>query len=359
MTIDGVPCDENLATQLEEGYLKVQPWKSVTSGDQRSASQPRPRPVSLSLGESPKPELNPITPKMSMDDLSVSRSDDDLAIHRRQTNNLSAKADLPRTFRLFGSHMGSTVTYENEKNAWVVTDDFLSRMSSTVYGRFAGGAHFAGTKWIRGFNESDKTENKDGTTSQLSRKDNTHQASKNKDGTSDQLNEARMDDEEDDALRKVSSPSENRRITLERQLSSLVEPGANDPEKQEEEVRKRDEEEMRDDYKEQEGEEQGREIEHLILVTHGVGQRLGVRLENVNFIHDVNTMRKTLKSVYNDSADLQALNNEVEKSTKNSRVQILPVSWRHLLDFPKQSLKHNRAEFDLGGYRTSKIQSSF
>lgn len=294
-----------------------------------------------------------------MDDLRVDRSDGDPAIQRPQTNNPSAKIDPPRTFRLFGSHMGSMVTYENETNAWLVTDDFLSRMSSTVYGRFAGGAHFAGTKLIRGFKESDKTEDKDGKTSQLSRKDNAHQTSKAEDGTSDQWNGTQMDDEEDNVVRRVTSPSENRRITLERQISSLVEPGANDPEKQEEEVRKRDEEEMRGDYKEQEGEEQGREIEHLILVTHGIGQRLGVRLESVNFIHDVNTLRKTLKSVYNDSADLQAFNNEAEKSTKNSRVQVLPVSWRHLLDFPKQSLKHNRAEFDLGKYRTSEVQTSF
>ena len=283
-----------------------------------------------------------------MDDLRLDRSEVDLAIQKPQSNNSSSKADPPRTFKLFGSHMGSMVTYENETNAWLVTDDFLSRMSSTVFERFAGGAHFADTKLIRGYNESGKTEDKDGKASQLSRKDHAHQASKNQDGTSDQ-----RDDEEDNALRRVTSLSENRRIALERKLSSLVEPGANDPEKQEEEVRKRDEEEMRDDYQEQEGEEQGREIEHLILVTHGIGQRLGLRLESVNFIHDVNTMRKTLKSVYNDSADLQALNNEVEKPTKNPRVQVLPVSWRHLLDFPKQSLKHNRAEFDLGEYRTS------
>jgi hypothetical protein len=296
---------------------------------------------------------------MSLDDLRVDRSEYDLATQKPQVNDLSVKAPPPRTFRLFGSHMGSVVTYENETNAWVETDDFITRMSSTVYERFAGGAHFAGTKWIRGYNESSKTRDKDDKTSQLSRKDSAHQTSKDEDRTSDQENKAQVDGEEDNVLGKVTTPSENRRITLERQLSSLVEAGANDPEKQEEEVRKQKEEEMRGDYKEQERDEQGREIEHLILVTHGVGQRLGVRLESVNFIHDVNTLRKMLKSVYNDSADLQSLNNEVEKPIKNSRVQVLPVSWRHLLDFPKQSLKHNRAELDLGKHRTYMIQPYF
>ena len=69
-------------------------------------------------------------------------------------------------------------------------------------------------------------------------------------------------------------------------------------------------------------------------------------MESVNFIHDVNVLRKTSKSVYETSPDLQALNNEVDKLPKNCRVQVLPVVWRHLLDFPKQSFKQN-SERDL------------
>jgi hypothetical protein len=63
-------------------------------------------------------------------------------------------------------------------------------------------------------------------------------------------------------------------------MSSLVTSGEpQDPEVQEEEVRKRDEKEIRDDYRDTTGDDQGREIEHLILVTHGIGQRLGLRME--------------------------------------------------------------------------------
>ena len=67
-------------------------------------------------------------------------------------------------------------------------------------------------------------------------------------------------------------------------------------------------------------------------------------MESVNFIHDVNVLRKTLKSVYDTSPDLRALNGEVDKLPHNSRVQVLPVVWRHLLDFPKKSFKHNREQ---------------
>lgn len=293
----------------------------------------------MSISDSQKPT--------STDDLKTVQSKDKTTATELPSDNASANADPPRTFKLFGAHMGSVVTFQDHNVAWLVTDDFYTRMSGTVYERIKGGAHFAGTKIVRGFYDfAKKTDGKDGQASDHSRNDSERDS---KDGSDDAQKQKPAESEEDDnELEKVTSPSENRRINLERQLSSLVEPGANDPEKQEEEVRKRDEKEMRDDYKEHEGDEQGREIEHLIFVTHGIGQRLGVKLESVNFIHDVNTMRKTLKAVYNDSTDLQALNNEAEKPTKNCRVQVLPVSWRHLLDFPKQSLKHNRAEFDLG-----------
>lgn len=335
------PCDENLATQLEEGYLKVQPWKTPVAGDQRSSSQPRTRPNSISMSDSQKSSSNPITPKLSTDDLKSAQS------KLVKTDDTPPTPDPPRAFRLFGAHMGSVVTYQSHDTAWLVTDDFLSRMSGTVFERIAGGAHFAGTKIVRGFlDTSKKPELKGDKASDLSR---TGSKRESREEVAEEPNESEVELEgEENELEKVSSPSENRRINLERQLSSLVDPGANDPEKQEEEVRKRDEKEMRDDYKELEGDEQGRDIEHLILVTHGIGQRLGVKLESINFIHDVNTMRKTFKTVYNESTDLQALNNEIETPTKNCRVQVLPVSWRHLLDFPKQSLKHIRQEFDLG-----------
>ena len=71
-------------------------------------------------------------------------------------------------------------------------------------------------------------------------------------------------------------------------------------------------------------------------------------MELINFIHDVNTMRKSFKSVYAASPDLQALNSETDSESKNNRIQVIPIVWRHLLDFPMQGLKHNRREHDLG-----------
>lgn len=69
-------------------------------------------------------------------------------------------------------------------------------------------------------------------------------------------------------------------------------------------------------------------------------------MESLNFVHDVNVLRKTLKSVYANSADLKALNSELGTGPGNSKVQVLPVCWRHLLDFPKR--RERRGEHDLG-----------
>lgn len=366
------PCEENLANQLEEGYLKIKPWRSHQQA-QRSASQPRSEVTPRLPREDPSGNSisNPSSPRASID---VLRSDQ----HEKSDESIQSSPSDPRprsghlqTHRLFGTYMNSVVTYQDATTAWLLSDDFLSRMSSTVYERFAGGGHLGGTKMVRGYRETGKSiQSKDQNADQgvefpsvmdpiasspvnykrrsappgpstVSTEDVTASADAKKDAARSQGPQPAKD--------SVTSPvSEVRRQALERQMSSLVtSAGAQDPEVQEEEVRKRDEEEIRDDYRDTTGEVQGREIEHLILVTHGIGQRLGLRMESVNFIHDVNVLRKTLKAVYGSSTDLQSLNSEVARLPKNCRVQVLPVCWRHLLDFPKQRVKRNRTEQDL------------
>ena len=87
-----------------------------------------------------------------------------------------------------------------------------------------------------------------------------------------------------------------------------------------------------------------------------IGQKLGLRTESVNFVHDVNVLRQTLKSVYENSADLQALNSEIDKLPKNCRIQVLPVCWRHLLDFPRKGVRQTRQEHDLGDVDAEEIE---
>ena len=335
------PCDENLASQLEEGYVKLKPWRYEANKPKLSALQPKRRPSSLAPGQvtSNREELK------GLKDIKT-RSSENLASKAVTDGNISEKFSL-QTQRLFGAYMNSVVTYQDATTAWLLTDDFLSRMSSTVYQRFAGGGHLGGVKVVRGYSDGEKAKEKK---KEVTEKPIASNSGGDKNATTLKRKAASSDTQVSDLELKVDTDikPEPRILRLERQMSSLVSsPGPEDPEKQDEEVRKRDEDEIKGDYQGGDGDEQGREIEHLILITHGIGQRLGLRMESVNFIHDVNVLRKTLKSVYETSPDLQALNSEVDKLPKNCRIQVLPVIWRHLLDFPKQSFQDNRREQDL------------
>ena len=351
------PCDENLATQLEEGYLKIKPWRfPPPSTHKRNISQSRSDLGPGSKGNTPgantpsSPMGSPTAPGPKLDVQSIGEALGD-----------GSSQSQTKTHRLFGAHMNSVVTYQDATIAWVLTDDFLSRMSSTMYERFAGGGHFAGVKMIRGYSslskkgtgEKDKgspvradgSEDKDKTEEDEKLDRPRQMRTRSKSDSHHDPRRSSVDIGHDQAV----SPTETdkRRQGLERQISHLIS-AQNNGEGEEEEIRRREEKEIQEDYQDQDATEQDREIEHLIFVTHGIGQRLGLRTESINFVHDVNTLRKTLKSVYASSADLQALNNELDTTPKNCRVQVLPICWRHKLDFPKQSLRHNRKEHDLG-----------
>lgn len=348
------PCDENLANQLEEGYLKIKPWRYEADTRTQPESQPGPRPQSRSSsGNVPSVDgaaaSNPL-PKSSAEDLKTK------ANSKEVTTPIPNKFQL-QTQRLFGAYMNSVVTYQDANTAWILTDDLLSRMSSTVYQRFAGGGHLGGTKVVRGFTESSKAKDKK-LEAGRSPDDGKFDSGKTPKTQKRRSAPAGLDtmmnvNEKTGNSNRVQSLEENAQqgsklAALERQMSDIVSsPDHEDPAKRDEQARKGDEDEIEQDYKEADGDDPGREIEHLILVTHGIGQRLGLRVEGLNFIRDVNKLRKTLKSVYEASPDLQALNNELDKLPKNCRIQVLPVVWRHLLDFPKQSFKQNGKEQDL------------
>lgn len=242
------PCDENLAIQLEEGYLKVKPWRNEML---QPVSQSKSRPVSMNAADIQKPIGATEKPK--------------------EEPSIPVKFEL-QTQRLFGAYMNSVVTYQDATVAWLLTDDFLSRMSSTVYQRFAGGGHLGGVKVLRGYSESStaKDTKKDGD-SPSSKKQEAVMDSTKRNSVPPKVDQEASDEEQ--LKRSVSAAQqEPRLVTLERQLSSF----SDDPVKQEEERRQADEDEIKEDYKDADGQDQGREIEHLILVTHGIGQVSGL-----------------------------------------------------------------------------------
>ncbi|QSZ31681.1 hypothetical protein DSL72_001248 [Monilinia vaccinii-corymbosi] len=350
------PCEENLATQLEEGYLKVKPFRYPKPPEKNTT-----RPVPVKQGEEPrslarsgafgsKRNGSPsVTPKGSIENLKTSQQASDDS----STPKDSPPPHQPQTHRLFGTYMNSIVTYQDDNVAWISNDNILSRVSSTVYQRFAGGGYLGGVKVVRGYSELGKTKDTTPTDKDKDRGPNTPTSSAIATSTTPEY--LQLDDRQQKLLKRRSAPpSTNHPDASLGDKSSEIREAAYDKltsidtDAEAEAVRKRDEKEIQNDYNDRDGENQGRDIEHLILVTHGIGQRLGMRTESVNFVHDVNILRQTLKSVYENSADLQALNAEIDKLPKNCRVQVLPICWRHLLDFPRKGVRQNRKEHDLG-----------
>lgn len=81
-------------------------------------------------------------------------------------------------------------------------------------------------------------------------------------------------------------------------------------------------------------------------------------MESLNFVHDVNMLRKTLKGVYAGSSHLRSLNAEPDGGPGNCRIQVLPVCWRHLLDFPRRS-EARRQEQDLSDMNSDEDECGY
>ena len=282
------PCEENLATQLEEGYLKLKPFRSLKVTEKNnpaaSAIKPRDEPRSSVIPESINPNLDDLTPKPSISNL---RDANKQAIEDVTTDI----KDEPQTHRLFGTYMNTIVTYQDDTVAWLSSDGIMSRVSSTVYQRFAGGGYFGGERVVRGYIDPSKAVKApevkserpvtpvEGTTpksnnSGLELEENQQKFLKRKSAPSS--TKISLETRQRDTLESKPSRAKTREAALKRQISSMV-IDTMDPENGEEAARKREEEEIQTDYIDHDGEEQSREIEHLILVTHGIGQRLGMR----------------------------------------------------------------------------------
>ncbi|GIJ98939.1 S23-interacting protein [Aspergillus viridinutans] len=331
------PCEENLATQLEEGFLKLKPWRLENDQSRLPQTVANPNPQNEDRSDVTK-SGSQCTPEP---ELRASRPLTDQAGHAT-----SVRVNEPRHYRLFGAYMNCIVTYQDSSTALLANDDFMSRMSSTVYQKLGG---IPGTKVVRGFietrrqKETSAVKSRDHSVGTKSSSDTPTAASSDHEVKTD--SEISSDTRSNEDVRKKVTNQDDPRSTLERQMSSLAGEPQNTAEL-EEQARKQEEKEM-EDSREADEEDRERQIDHLVLVTHGIGQRLGLRLESINFIHDVNVLRKTMKSVYKASPDLQALNSAFSDSQKNCRVQVLPVCWRHLLDFPYRGVRQNRKELDL------------
>lgn len=307
------PCNETLATQLEEGYLKVKPWRfdeSHESSIRQSTSSAKHEHGKSSTKRDSTPD--PSSLRSTETDVPRGRAE-------KSGHTTAISSNESPSYRLFGAYMNSIVTYQDPATALLTNDDFMSRVSTTVYQTLGG---IPGTRVVRGFTEAKKQKENSDTRDFPERKP-FEDPSLNITGKYSTNFLHKHESEASQPDQNENNFEQSPRSTLERQMSSLAGEPQNAAEL-EEQARKQEEKEM-EDSREVENEDRERTVDHLILVTHGIGQRLGLRLESINFIHDVNVLRKTMKSVYKASPDLQALNSAYPDHATNCRIQVLPV----------------------------------
>lgn len=263
------PCEENLAAQLEEGFLKCRPWIYTGELDIRPSKRRKINNwVASRLRSDSNKSKGDVTPKASVENLKAQA-----AAQAQSAAKPAGPPAPPQTHRLFGAWMNSVVTYQDSNTAWLNSDGVLSWVTSTVYERFAGGGYMSGIKVVRGYSEPGK--NKGGKDSKEDKDGSSPTDDKSRKRASTVPVTTAEATESSSATGQVPAVFESQGESLKRQLSSMVDDHGVDEE--EEALRRREEKEIQDDYNSPAGETQGREIEHLVLVTHGIGQLLGLR----------------------------------------------------------------------------------
>ncbi|KAG0175291.1 hypothetical protein DFQ28_008238, partial [Apophysomyces sp. BC1034] len=260
-----IPCEENLAEQIELGYYKHRPYNEKE----------------LELADTTK------------DVPSAAENKDRLQASEEKKLEMSLQNEpVEKQWHLQDAYSGQYIIYTGRNSAWLLYNTASSKIAKTIITRLTNKQNLGGTRLIRGYPEVEK-ETKPKPT-------------------------------------PASSPSDKTDIEMEHI-------GENSEQTKEEVMASQEEE----DYQNENSEEEVRKIDHLVFVIHGIGQKMSERLGQ-NFVHDVNILRKTLKSAYptvigTTSAPLR----------KNS-IQVLPILWRHEIKFGMASGDEGRVEADLG-----------
>ena len=164
------PCDENLATQIEEGYIKLKPFRIPPT---TSAKPPSSEPSSKDEKETEKPKSAERSPQIKPQDTekvptrTASPFRFPLPLSKTPTTSASTSAvvETPKkdlVWKLLGEqHMGKYVVYTNANTAWLLSDDLYGKLTASVYQTLSAGVHLGGAKLVRGYVELSRKKEKD------------------------------------------------------------------------------------------------------------------------------------------------------------------------------------------------------
>ncbi|KAF9362296.1 hypothetical protein BGX34_006436 [Mortierella sp. NVP85] len=221
-----------------------------------------------------------------------------------------------KSWPLLGTYMSQYVVFSDAHHAWLLSNDTASKLAKTLFSKVNLNTTLGGARLIRGWEEVE---------SFVSNKATEDAAQKKKEGTDTKKKELSEVQKKREAIQSLKQKS--KRLTEEEKDSIQ-------------------ESHELDDYSNEEENEE-RTIDHLVLVIHGVGQKLGDRMEAINFIHDVNVMRRTMKDAAGafvqqatPTTKDSPVTDKAKEPSKNPYsmpsglgVQLLPIEWRRQITF--------------------------
>jgi hypothetical protein len=195
------PCDENLATQIEEGYLKLKPFRTPATTTTTKVPNPLEDKVTRPPLQSPKlkPKDSPIETETKAP---TPRSSSPFRFSRSGTPTppVVETAKKEMIWKLLGDlHMGKYVVYTNATTAWLLSDDLYGKLTSSVYQTLSAGVHLGGAKLVRGYIELGKPKVQDKEGSQLKSSTLLSKVAGNEDAIADQAEEKEMEQDYDDS----------------------------------------------------------------------------------------------------------------------------------------------------------------
>ncbi|KAJ3259766.1 hypothetical protein HDU77_001635 [Chytriomyces hyalinus] len=348
-----VPCDDNLSKQLEDGYKKFKPWLREFAEPNAIPSQSSPGSASAITAASPLSQPAVLTHLSSSDTKPA-----DPSLSSNESLKTASPATTPvfkpeQKWALFGPYMNSHVLYTDKQSAHIISDNVgakVARAFMSTVTRTPDNPVAWGTKVWRGWDEVEKAMRK---------------------APAQKLDKKRASAGNLEAMYTSTAGGES---TDSVNVAAAVGGGSEGNLSSKKSTEKLNQLPLPADGTAEEESGQDRQINHLVLVIHGVGQKLGERVETVDFAKDCTTLRQALKS--SSKQYFTAGAPTVSSSTRDPAttqspppasswkkpviadmpdmggVQVLPVQWRQKIDFGKRKDPNSKSGSGANGKLT-------
>ncbi|KAI8834628.1 DDHD domain-containing protein [Chytriomyces cf. hyalinus JEL632] len=350
-----VPCDDNLSKQLEDGYKKFKPWLREFAEPNAIPSQSSPGSASTVTAASPLSQPAVLTHLSSSDTKPA-----DPSLSSNESLKTASPATTPvfkpeQKWALFGPYMNSHVLYTDKQSAHIISDNVgakVARAFMSTVTRTPDNPVAWGTKVWRGWDEVEKAMRK---------------------APAQKLDKKRASVGNLEAMYTSTAGGESA-DSINVAAAAAVGGGSEGNLSSKKSTEKLNQPPLPVDGTAEEESGQDRQINHLVLVIHGVGQKLGERVETVDFAKDCTTLRQALKSsskqyftagaptVSNSTRDPATTQSPPPASSWKKPViadmpdmggiQVLPVQWRQKIDFGKRKDPNSKSGSGANGKLT-------